>query len=75
MDSLDEFEIKAEAFRLMTGMMAPGKDVPSVFSDSEESFEVRAEAYADWQLRNIKCIAAMIVACERVIGLPKELEE
>lgn len=44
------YEIKAEAFRSMTGHMAPGKDA-SIFS-YPEPIEVRSDAWDKWRKEN-----------------------
>ena len=42
----DLYEIRAEAFRIMTGMHAPGKDEPP--SGPTHSYEDRCDAYTKW---------------------------
>jgi len=59
------FEIKAEAFRRMTGHMAPGKDPGLVAAEDpaarSAAWEVWVEAYGD-------AVIATISAYERVMG-------
>lgn len=62
---IDRFEIQAEAFRIMTGNMAPGKDVsPQAYSadidERQAAFNQWCEAYGD-------CVRVMMVAFERVM--------
>jgi len=64
-DAIDEFEIKAEAFRLMTGHMAPGKD-PAIESYAA-TFEVRAEEFERWLKENGECARAMLIAVRRIL--------
>ena len=64
MDDNLRYEIKAEAFRIMTGHMAPGKD-PSPLS-YPAPFEVRAEAWEKWHEQHAQCIAAMLTAMDRM---------
>jgi len=67
MDTNEIFEIKANAFRQMTGHMAPGKDAPSVSYPSP--FDERFEAWEKWQKDNAKCINAMINAFNSIMDL------
>lgn len=57
------YEVKAEAFRIMTGMVAPGKD--SVLA--QESMSARFEAFENWLENNSQIINAMILAVDRVM--------
>ena len=65
MDSNLSFEIKAEAFRIMTGHMAPGK------SASPESYpapyEERIRIWGDWLVNNEEVINAMLLSMERML--------
>lgn len=58
--SLDRFERVAEAFRLETGIMAPGKDVPAALNDSM-SIEERRARYDAW-------VAGKVAAGRALIG-------
>lgn len=65
---LDEnlrFEIKAEAFRIMTGHMAPGKDAS--MHSYPAPYELRASLFAQWIGHHGKCLDAVIRAVERII--------
>ena len=64
------YEIRAEAFRIMTGMMAPGKD-PGMAGESA-SYEERCHVWGDWLLNNEDIITAMLKASEHVLGKPDE---
>ena len=65
MDSYTSYEIKAEAFRLMTGHMAPGKD-PAAAS-YPASFEERSEIWDAWLESNGECVIAMLKAADNFI--------
>lgn len=65
LDSIEKFEIQAEAFRIMTGHMAPGKDA-SPYS-YPAPYEEREARYTDWADANGECVRAMLLALERVI--------
>jgi hypothetical protein len=58
------FEIKAEAFRIMTGMMAPGKDVG--MAGSEHTYEERCRIWGDWIGNNYEVINAMLKAVDTI---------
>ena len=58
------FEIKAEAFKIMTGCMAPGKSISNIEDDNE-----RFRAWMDWNVRYEEVINAFIVATTRVVGI------
>lgn len=64
LDSYYRYEIKAEAFRIMTGHMAPGKDPAS--ASYPESPEVRSEVWEAWLKEYGKALNAMITAFERI---------
>lgn len=61
----ERFEIQAEAFRIMTGNMAPGKDAAA--ASYPAPYEEREAAWKEWNAQNIDCVRAMIIATERVI--------
>lgn len=63
MDNYDKYEIKAKAFRLMTGYTAPGKDPPS--GSYPPPYEERQKAWEKWLNDNRQCINAMLQAFER----------
>ncbi len=66
MNAIEHFEIRAEAFRFMTGQMAPGKDrgaIPPTISDDE-----RDDLFQRWCDENALCITAMFHAFEQVMG-------
>ena len=50
MNSVAKYELKAEAFRLETGMLAPGKDSPAALNGP--SFEEREAAWTAWQSKH-----------------------
>lgn len=64
MNANERFEIKARAFQLMTGMMAPGKDCPAAGGPINEA--VRDETWHEWREFHAKIIAAMITAFEEI---------
>jgi hypothetical protein len=66
LNSVEKFEIQAEAFRIMTGHMAPGKDA-SPFS-YPAPYEEREAIHKDWTAANSECIRAMLLAFERVMA-------
>jgi hypothetical protein len=61
-----KYEIKAEAFRIMTGQMAPGKD-PSIAS-SQLSFEERSKMYEEWNKKYFEITNAMWNAMKEYIS-------
>lgn len=65
MDSYVSYEIKAEAFRIMTGHMAPGKDAAS--ASYPAPFEERQAAWDEWLKENSDCIKAMLAAADNFI--------
>ena len=65
MDTNELYEVKAEAFRRMTGHMAPGKDAPS--ASYPAPYEERVKAWEQWQNDNGNCIRAMLLAFDSVI--------
>ena len=58
-----KFEIKADAFLRMTGMLAPGKAAWQGPSHSE-----RAKAWEKWQDDNRTIIYSMMEAIESILG-------
>ncbi|MCP3704934.1 MAG: hypothetical protein GY954_18640 [Alteromonas sp.] len=65
MNSIEEYEVRAEAFRLMTGHMAPGKDAAP--ESYPAPFEERSEAYKEWAEDNAECVRAMMLAFKHVM--------
>jgi len=65
MTTNEEYEIKAEAFRIMTGHLAPGKD-PSPAANSS-CFDERFAAYDQWIVTNGKCANAMMLAFKYIM--------
>lgn len=65
LDTAARFEIKSEAFRIMTGHVAPWK------YPSPESYpappEDRYAEYAKWNEANHECVNAMILAFEQIV--------
>ena len=65
MNSNAIYEVKAEAFRLMTGHMAPGKDPsPESYPDT---FERRSAAWDKWHAEHNEIIVAMVRALHRIV--------
>lgn len=65
MNANTRFEIKAEAFHRMTGMLAPGKD--GSCDTVGESFEERIRAWNEWHIENDRIIIAMLNAMEAIL--------
>lgn len=65
MDANLLFEIKAEAFRRMTGQTAPGKD-PGMAGQPASSYEERCYMWAEWQATHIDIISALLEAVEEL---------
>lgn len=63
LSSIDRYEVMAEAFRQMTGHMAPGKDAPA--ESCEESIENRMAAWDEWMAKHGDCVRAMLRAFQR----------
>jgi hypothetical protein len=61
----ERYEIKAEAFRIITGHMAPGKDASP--HSYPASYEERSDAWGKFWSTNIPIAEAMIKAFERVM--------
>ena len=58
------FEIKAEAFRRMTGYMAPGKDAG--MAGESASYAERCHVWGDWLANNEEIITALLEAVETI---------
>lgn len=65
-DSIEAFEVRAEAFRRMTGMMAPGKD-ESAAAGGAHTYEERCAAYEAWWKQHGDCVRAVMRATECVL--------
>ncbi len=65
MTDLEHFEVKAEAFRIMTGHMAPGKDASA--ASYPASYDERLAAWTAWYLEYGHCASAMCTAFERLM--------
>lgn len=63
--SVEQFEIKAGAFRRMTGMMAPGKDASP--HSYQPEYEIREAVYRLWSEMYGKCVSAVLASTEHVI--------
>lgn len=59
-----KFEIKAKAFEIMTGLLAPGKDCPAACNGSD--YGLREDCWKDWNNRYSKVVNAMILAFEKI---------
>ena len=67
MNDIERYEVQAEAFRIMTGMMAPGKsESPHAYSGHSE--DERYDAWRQWQKAHSKVICAMLEAFARVMA-------
>lgn len=65
LDAIERFDIKAEAFRIMTGHMAPGKDVSAL--GWSEPHEVREAEWSRWCEAFNACANAMLTAVDRIL--------
>ena len=67
---IESYEIQAFAFRVMTGYVAPGKDVsPMAY---EEPYEERCAAWDEWRNKHAHCILAMLHGFEALIDRDDE---
>ena len=64
MNSYMSYEIKAAAFRFMTGEMAPGKNAAP--GSYPKPFEERYEMWSTWLEENHEMICAMLSAVDSV---------
>ena len=64
MNANTAFEIKAEAFRIMTGMMAPGKD--EGMAGGAHTYEERCQRWGDWIGLHGEVVNAMLKATDSV---------
>ena len=63
--SIEAFDVRAEAFRRMTGMMAPGKD-QSAEANEPHTYEERIAAYDAWWKQYGDCVRAVMKATEAI---------
>lgn len=66
-DSIERFEIKARAFQIMTGKMAPGKDVPAALCRGDD-YECREKLWKLWNEAYGKAVDAVISATQEIMG-------
>ena len=64
LSSLERYEIQAEAFRRMTGHLAPGKDAAAGSYDEAAN---RTEIYARWAEIHGECVYAVLDAVDCVL--------
>lgn len=64
MNANTRYEIKARAFNLMTGHMAPGKDSPAAAGPTD--YDERELAWLRWLDTNRHCIESMFQAFEEI---------
>ena len=62
---IEKYEIMAEAFHIITGHIAPGKD-PSPESQSAP-FDERWDLWTKWLIDNSKILTAIITAVSRIM--------
>ena len=65
MNANTAYEIKAEAFRIMTGMMAPGKD-PGM-AGSAHTYEERCQRWGDWLCLYGEVINAVLKSADDIL--------
>lgn len=63
--SIEAFDVRAEAFRRMTGMMAPGKD-ESAAANAPHTYDERIAAYDAWWKQHGDCVRAVMKATEAI---------
>ena len=66
LNSTEEYELKAEAFRVMTGHMAPGKDASA--AGYPAPYEEREAAWAEWGTKHGEVVRAMLLALRVIDG-------
>lgn len=66
LNSTEEYELKAEAFRVMTGHMAPGKDASA--ASYPAPYEEREAAWREWNAKHGEAARAMILALRVIDG-------
>lgn len=62
---IERFDVTAEAFRRMTGMMAPGKD-ESALAGGEHTIDERSAAFTEWIRQHGDCLRAVLAAVESI---------
>lgn len=67
---IESYEIQAFAFHVMTGYMAPGKDVSPLAC--EVPYEERCAAWDEWRNKHAHCILAMLHGFEALIDRDDE---
>jgi len=67
-ETIEKFEIRAHAFRAMTGVTAPGKSIASAECCSD-SDEYRFNAWEEWMKKYGACIGAIFLATEDILNL------
>lgn len=72
LSSLERYEIQAEAFRRMTGHLAPGKDAAAGSYDEAAN---RTEIYARWAEIHGECVYAVLDSVDCVLGTSEDDEE
>lgn len=72
LSNLERYEIQAEAFRRMTGHLAPGKDAADGSYDETAN---RREIYARWDEIHGECVYAVLDAVDYVLRTRKDDEE
>ena len=59
------YELRARAFELMTGQLAPGKDAPAEVNGA--SMEEREQAWREWLEQHFACVEAMLKAVDELV--------
>lgn len=67
MTTVEEYELKAEAFRRFTGHMAPGKDA-ALGGYGSQTYAERLRLWDEWNATNEKMISAFVRAADFVFG-------
>lgn len=70
LDPVETYELKAEAFRIMTGHMAPGKDVSA--AGWAAPYEERAELWSKWCAIHADVAHAFVIAAGSVLKQEEE---
>jgi len=65
LNDIEAFELRAEAFRIMTGHMAPGKSASHYSQPASD--EVREAAFKEWINKYGAVVHAMTVAAGRIL--------
>ena len=72
LSNLERYEIQAEAFRRMTGHLAPGKDAAAGSYDEAAN---RTEIYARWAEIHGECVYAVLDAVDCVLRAAEDDEK